>query len=88
MHHANLTEPGERLKDKDGTKVSARDTERGRYDSEESSDDDIPTVTSKAKTKTTDALDLAGHERPKTTATGIEIAAALATGNNRLVMYG
>jgi hypothetical protein len=35
---------------------------------------------SKAKTKTTEALDLAGFERPKTNATGIEIAAALATG--------
>jgi len=37
-------------------------------------------MTSKARTKT-DALDLAGYERPKTTTTGIEIAAAMATGD-------
>ncbi|XP_053377953.1 cilia- and flagella-associated protein 54-like isoform X4 [Mercenaria mercenaria] len=79
LHHANVTEPGDRQNMKDGTKLTTI-TDRDRDDSELSSDDDLPTISSKAKTKTTEALDLAGYERPKTTATGIEIAAALATG--------
>lgn len=80
LHHTTVNESSETHRDKELTKQTALSTDRDRDDSEASSDDEIPTVTSKAKTKTTDALDLAGFDRPKTTTTGIEIAAALATG--------
>jgi len=76
LHHPNMAEPGERRTD------SAKlDTGRTHDpdDSDASSDDDLRTQASKGKTRT-EALDLAGYERPRTTTTGIEIAAALATG--------
>ncbi|XP_052780184.1 cilia- and flagella-associated protein 54-like isoform X4 [Mya arenaria] len=77
LHHAHIAEPGER-REKEASKYPAIREKNSDY-SESSSDEDLPTVTSRARTKT-DALDLAGFERPKTTTTGIEIAAALATG--------
>ena len=76
--HGTIEESGPRKKE--GTKYSAI-TEKD--ESSESSDDEKTTVVTGGKSTKkdyTDALDLAGYDRPKTTATGIEIAAALATG--------
>lgn len=86
LHHANVTEPGERRTDMDSSKL---DTGRVRDpdDSECSTDDELTTVGSNKKTKT-EALDLAGYERPKTTTTGIEIAAAMATGMLHINLIG
>ena len=86
LHHANMTEPGERSKDKEVTKTS---TTQPRDDSDESSDDDMaPSHLQSVRTKKTmaESLDLAGYDRPRTTTTGIEIAAALATGMDRLTL--
>ncbi|XP_052282343.1 cilia- and flagella-associated protein 54-like isoform X6 [Dreissena polymorpha] len=81
LNHGSVTDKVEKEASK-GPSVRDKDSEY----SEESSDEDLPTITSKARTKT-DALDLAGYERPRTTTTGIEIAAALATGAPPIPMF-
>jgi hypothetical protein len=86
LQQTTTAETGDRAKGKDDTRLSG-EHDRDRDDSEMSSEDDLPTVTSKAKTKTTDALDLAGYDRPRTTTTGIEIAAALTTGTVCALLY-
>lgn len=83
LHHTTMVEPGERRGDDSSRPATGK---RSDMDDSESSDDDLPTVTSKGKTKT-EALDLAGYERPKTVTTGIEIAAALATGLFSICTY-
>ena len=76
LHQKHVTTQETGDKKKDGTKYSER------IESSDGSDDERQTLkpTKKTKKDMTDALDLAGYERPKTTATGIEIAAALTTG--------
>ena len=81
LHHKHASCHETSDKKKDSTKFSAISE---RDESSDSSDDEHHTIATGGKSLKkdyTDALDLAGYERPKTTATGIEIAAALATGN-------
>ena len=82
--HVANQETGDRKKD--GTKYS---TISERNESSDDSDDERQTLKPPRKQKKdlTDALDLAGYERPKTTATGIEIAAALTTGIHNVSVY-
>ena len=77
LHQKHLASQETVDRKKDSTKFSVI-SER----SLESSDDERQMLKPPGKPKKdfTDALDLAGYERPKTTATGIEIAAALTTG--------
>ena len=80
LHHKHASCHETSDKKKDSTKFSAISE---RDESSDSSDDEHHTIATGGKSLKkdyTDALDLAGYERPKTTATGIEIAAALATG--------
>lgn len=81
LHQKHVASPDieERKKDSDKHAISERN------ESSASSYDDRKTaVTGGKSTKKgySDALDLAGYERSKTSATGIEIAAALTTGNS------
>ena len=80
LHHKNAEDQEPSVKKKDTTKISAISE---RDESSESSDDEHRTTATGGKSLKKDymdGLDLAGYERRKTTATGIEMAAILATG--------